>query len=33
MDQENIIFFKNYDKSYTMVDLYLNGRFFGYKNS
>ena len=33
MDQENIMFFKNYDKSYTMVDLHLNGRFFGYKNS
>ena len=33
MEQENIIFFKNYDKSYTMVELYLNGRVFGYKNS
>ena len=31
MDQENIMFFKNYDKSFTMVDLYLNGRFLGYK--
>ena len=33
MDQENIIFFKNQDESYTMVDLYLNNRFFGYKDS
>ena len=33
MDQENIMFFKNQDKSYTMVDLYLNNRFFGYKDS
>ena len=32
MDQENM-FFKNQDKSYTMVDLYLNNRFFGYKDS
>ena len=32
MDQENM-FFKNYDKSCTMVDLYLNGRFLGYKDS
>ena len=23
MDQENIMFFKNHDKSYTMTDLYL----------
>ena len=27
MDQENIMFFQNDDKSYTMVDLYLNDRF------
>ena len=33
MDQENIMFFKNQDKSYTVVDLYLNNRFFGYKDS
>ena len=33
MDQGNIMFFKNQDKSYTMVDLYLNNRFFGYKDS
>ena len=33
MDQENNMFFKNQDKSYAMVDLYLNNRFFGYKDS
>ena len=33
MDQENIILFENDDKSYTMVDLYLNDRFLGYKDS
>ena len=33
MDQEIIIFFKNQHKSYTMIDLYLNNRFFGYKDS
>ena len=33
MDQENIMFFKNYDKSYTMVELYINNRFFEYKDS
>ena len=33
MDQENIIFLENYNKSYTMVDLYLNDRFLGYKDS
>ena len=33
MDQENIMFFENDDKSYTMVDLYLNSRFLGYKDS
>ena len=32
MDQENIMFFKNQNESYTMVDLYQN-RFFGYKDS
>ena len=32
MDQENIMFFKNDDKSYTMVDL-NNNIFFGYKDS
>ena len=33
MDQENIMFFENDDKSYTMVDLYLYDRFLGYKDS
>ena len=34
MDQENIMFSKNQDKSYTMTDLYLNHNiFFGYKES
>ena len=33
MDQENIMFFENGDRSYTMVDLYLNDRFVGYKDS
>ena len=33
MDQENIMFFKNHDESYTMADLYLNNRFCGYKDS
>ena len=33
MDQENTVFFKNYDNSYTMVDVYLNDKFFGYKDS
>ena len=27
------MFFENDDNSYTMVDLYLNDRFLGYKNS
>ena len=31
MDQENM-FFENDDKSYTMVDLYTNDRFLGYKD-
>ena len=34
MDQENIMFFRNQDKSYAMTDLYLNHNiFFGYKGS
>ena len=33
MDQENNMFFKNQDQSYTMVNLYLNHIFFGYKDS
>ena len=33
MAEENIIFFENDDKSYTMVDRYLNDRFSGYKDS
>ena len=33
MEQENIMFFKNYDKSYIMVDMYLYDGFFGYKDS
>ena len=33
MAEENIMFFENDDKSYTMVDLYLNDRFLGYKDS
>ena len=34
MDQWNIMFFKNQDKSYNIVDLYLNHNiFFGYKSS
>ena len=33
MDQESIMFFENDDKSYTMVDPYLNDRFLGYKDS
>ena len=33
MDQENIMFFENNNKSYTMVNLYLNNRFLGYKDS
>ena len=34
MAQENILFFKNEDESYDMVDLYLdNIRHFGYKDS
>ena len=33
MDQENIMLFETDDKSYTMVNLYQNDRFFGYKDS
>ena len=33
MDQKNIMFFESDEKSYTMVDLYLNSRFLGYKNA
>ena len=34
MHRENIMFFKNQDKSYIMTDLYLNHNiFFGYKDS
>ena len=32
MDQK-ILFFENDDNSYTMVDLYLNYKFLGYKYS
>ena len=31
--EKNIMFFENDDKSYTMVDLYLNNRFLEYKDS
>ena len=33
MDQKNIMLFKNDEKSYTIIDLYLNSRFLGYKDS
>ena len=33
MDQSNIMFMENMDNSYTMVDLYQNNKFFGYKDS
>ena len=34
MDQENIMFYKNQDKSYTMTDLYLNHNIsFMYEDS
>ena len=33
MDQKNIMFFENDDKSYTIIDLFLNSRFLGYKES
>ena len=32
MDQENVMFFENDGKSCTMVNLYLNDRFLGYKD-
>ena len=33
MDQNNIMSFEEVDKSYTVIDLYLNSRFLGYKDS
>ena len=33
MDQNNIMFMESVDNSYTMVDLYQNKKFFGYKDS
>ena len=33
MDQENNMLFENNDKPYTMIDLYLNDRFLGHKDS
>ena len=34
MARENFMFFENDDKSFTVVDLYLNHNiFFGYKDS
>ena len=34
MDHENIMFYKNQDKSYTSTDLYLNHKIsFGHKES
>ena len=33
MDPENIMSMGNQDNSYTMVDLYQNNIFFGYKDS
>ena len=33
MDQNNITSFENDDKSYRMIDLYLNSRFLGCKDS
>ena len=33
MDQKNLTFFDNDDKSYTIIDLYLNSRFLGSKDS
>ena len=33
MDQENIMFIGNADNLYTIVDLYQNNKFFGYKDS
>ena len=33
MDQKNIMFFENDDKLYTIIDLYLNSKFLGCKDS
>ena len=33
MDQKDIMFFENNYKSYTIIDLYLNSTFLGYKDS
>ena len=33
MDENNIMFMRNMDNSYTTVDLYQNNKFFGYKDS
>ena len=33
MDQNNITSFESDDKSYRIIDLYLNSRFLGYKDS
>ena len=33
MGQNNIMFMRNRDNSYTRVDLYQNTNFFGYKDS
>ena len=33
MDQENIMFFENDNKSYTMVDQYINNRCLKYIDS
>ena len=33
MNPKNIMFFENDDKSYTIIDLYLNNRFLRYKDS
>ena len=33
MDQKNIMFFENNDKSYIIIDLCLNSRFLAYKDS
>ena len=33
MDENNITSFENDDKSYTIIGLYLNSRFLGYRDS
>ena len=33
IDQNDIMSFENNDQSYTIIDLYLNSRFLGYKDS